>query len=177
MVAKRAFGRHSDEIGSRVATKRLALNFRRRRIISRRGCAHDERRFSQNAARDIFRQLVAIRRALCQPCLGRIGEEPALDQNAGNRCATQDVVTTPPNSAVFRWRTSDDIFVDVRGESDTISPIIISLNPVSSRPGRRIKMNADKDRVAIMIGDRDSRRQRNKDVCVTRHDHSVAGGP
>ena len=175
MGSRRALGRHSHEIRSHVAGKRLALHFCGRRIMLRRRGACDEWWFSQNATRNLFRQLVAIRDRLRQPSFSRVGEKPAFHKNARNRCLAQNVVTAAPNTAIFRWSASDDILVNVGGERGAIPPIIIGLDSVGSDTTRGIKVDADKNCIAIGVGDRDTRRQRDKYIGVACHDHFITG--
>ena len=175
MASRCAFGRHSDEIRSHVAGKRLALHFCRRRIMPRRRLTYEERRFSQNATGNVFRQLVAIRDGLREPRFGWVGEKTALDEHTRNRGLAQNVITAPPNATIFRWRAGDHVLVNVGRKRSAIGSIIISLDSIGSRASAGIEMNADENRVAIRIRDGNARRQRNKHIGIARHHHFVAG--
>ncbi len=59
-------------------------------------------------------------------------------------------------------------------ERQTLRTVKVSLNPVRAAATRGIKVNANKNRVSIRVGDRDSRSQWDEHVAVSCHHNAIS---
>jgi len=61
-------------------------------------------------------------------------------------------------------------------ETRAVAPVIISLDAVRTGARGTIEMNRDEGRAGMGVGDRHPGRQRNENVGVARHNHTVSAG-
>ena len=59
-------------------------------------------RLAADPASNVFRQILPVIGCLSEPALGRVGQEPAFDQNRWNRGSTENKKSTTPDAAIFR---------------------------------------------------------------------------
>src|SRR4051794_23621367 len=61
-------------------------------------------------------------------------------------------------------------------EAGAVAPVIVGLDPVRPYSRGAVEMNRNESRAAIGVRDRNTGRQRNKNVAVPRHNHAVPLG-
>ena len=126
-----------------------------------------------DAARDLFGQHLAIVPTLRVLRLSRVCQKSTFDQNSRHRCATQDVIAAPADTAIRRRSGVRNRVVDGRGERQTLRTVKVRLDPTGAAAASGIEMDADEDGVSIGVRHRHARCQRHEDIALARHDCAI----
>ena len=66
--------------------------------------------------------------------------------------------------------------MDALGQTGAVASVIISLDAIRAGARRAIEMDRDEGGAAIGVCDSDSRPQRNENIAVASHDHTIPVG-
>ena len=124
----------------------------------------------------MFGQLLPVALGLRESAFCRVSQKTALDEHRWNCRPAQNEESAAPNSPVFRRRAGNDVPVNARRQARAIAPVIVGFDAVGASARRTIEMNGDESRVAIRVSDRHPRSQRNENILIASHDHSVTVG-
>ena len=144
-----------------------------RRKPSAARAARNERALA-HAARDRFGELLAIRNALGVLGLRRIGQKTAFHQHGRNRCPPQNVKSAPTHTAIRSRRNPVHVIMDRGRERQTLRAIEVGFNSVRAPARCGIEMDANENRIAVLVGNGHAGSERKENITVAGHDDAIA---
>src|ERR1043166_3663385 len=128
------------------------------------------------SVRNFQSEFLAISRILRVLRLGWIGEKAALDQDGGDPRVSQNIKPAPTHPAIRRWRAPGHVIMNGGREPQPLGAVKVGLDSARASPWGGIEVNANENRVTILVGNCNARSERDENVAVSRHHYMIAGG-
>lgn len=123
----------------------------------------------QNRACDRLGELLPVGGLIAAGGVLAIGEEPAFGEDGGNTRLAQNVVRAAFDTPVLAGVQRREIRLHAGGDPGRLAVEIVGFKPVGASADGGIEMDADKQGVAVGVGDGDPLAKRDERVIATRH--------